>query len=763
MSDPTQIQGLPPGAQAVPINQAAPVIKGLPPGAQAVPVNAPVDWRKNLPGLPKPAAPQYGPEGFEPVPGKSLPGSSEGANLMEANADWVESGPLQVAKGIGEASHAGGNAPGQATLRKQSMHHILGGLGNTALPVAPFAASAAPIPFAVSAATGYGGGKLAAAGTKLSGGDEDAQNLAEDIGQIAGGALGAKGVSKLTAKPPLASVTKPSQESAFNVLHPENATADTSVLPVVRNAAAQQGVTGVPKGRNAAGVRQDAVTMPQRVMQGAIDSHEARVQAVKTPFEGYVQDNTGAAQAALSKITPEMQIAAKTNPQVAKQIADIQAVAQRAQGANTVGLTDQLRHSWNDELSAELNKSAASQDVSPAATQAKRAAASALRQGFYDNLTKLSGQDVRGLAQTEGQLIEAKAGVTKTGEAALKSRRNDLGPSPRIQAVANAAKKVNLAKPASSLSFLPDAIRAIIDPTSQTPAGQYAARVQRAFGDLGPASPPPPLYQRPAPKGLLPSGPIITPLPADTSGSVPFTPPPVASTFKAQRMNVSQPPSAAGTFEHVPAVNQADAGTLPGAQGRIVPKQLPSGAEGNRGLLPGPGETGGAIQLPNRSQSTLENGRQFDSTASNEGAIPALVRDFLRSIGAHDDAVLPSEVQNVTRNNASGGNAASLEALSRSASEKANGMTRVRIDTRSGRETPIINNSDAVDLKAGPYERIVQRGPQGETTVDEGANARPAPLEPRVNGTIEGKRMHVPKSQLARAVRDGFTPDRGQE
>jgi hypothetical protein len=78
-----------------------------------------------------------------------------------------------------------------------------------------------------------------------------------------------------------------------------------------------------------------------------------------------------------------------------------------------------------------------------------------------------------------------------------------------------------------------------------------------------------------------------------------------------------------------------------------------------------------------------------------------------------------------TKINASGESAASQEAINRASSEKAAGTKRVRIDTRSGRETPIIG-TEAVDAKAGPYDVIVQRSPgKPEILLDSGRTARP--------------------------------------
>ncbi len=72
--------------------------------------------------------------------------------------------------------------------------------------------------------------------------------------------------------------------------------------------------------------------------------------------------------------------------------------------------------------------------------------------------------------------------------------------------------------------------------------------------------------------------------------------------------------------------------------------------------------------------------------------------------------------------NASGESSASREAISRSASEKAKGVKRYRIDTRSGNETEL-HGVDAVDATPGKYEVIVTRGPLGEIVLDRGSHA----------------------------------------
>lgn len=72
--------------------------------------------------------------------------------------------------------------------------------------------------------------------------------------------------------------------------------------------------------------------------------------------------------------------------------------------------------------------------------------------------------------------------------------------------------------------------------------------------------------------------------------------------------------------------------------------------------------------------------------------------------------------------NGSGESAASAEAVNRVASEKANGIRRVAIDTRSGIEKPLIG-VDAVDYQPQPHEIVIQRSPQGDVELARGHSA----------------------------------------
>jgi len=96
----------------------------------------------------------------------------------------------------------------------------------------------------------------------------------------------------------------------------------------------------------------------------------------------------------------------------------------------------------------------------------------------------------------------------------------------------------------------------------------------------------------------------------------------------------------------------------------------------------------------------------------------------------------------------------SPEAISRVASERQRGVQRIRIDTRSGRETPIPNTVDAVDVKPGPYDRIVLRYPDGrQETVDQGPLARRSPAQFQAAKTPDIRPAYVEKANQSSGSR----------
>lgn len=102
----------------------------------------------------------------------------------------------------------------------------------------------------------------------------------------------------------------------------------------------------------------------------------------------------------------------------------------------------------------------------------------------------------------------------------------------------------------------------------------------------------------------------------------------------------------------------------------------------------------------------------------------------LEQIG--EEVAEKSAAKSITKN-ASGESAASQEAINRAVSQKSQGVTHVRRDTRSGKEIPM-SSVDATDAKAGPYDQIVQKHANGETILDSGAKARPVSGQPKTAG-----------------------------
>lgn len=97
--------------------------------------------------------------------------------------------------------------------------------------------------------------------------------------------------------------------------------------------------------------------------------------------------------------------------------------------------------------------------------------------------------------------------------------------------------------------------------------------------------------------------------------------------------------------------------------------------------------------------------------------------EYMRSLNLGPQPEVELANRGGVKPNASGESSASLEAQSRIAGEKAKGLQRVKIDTRSGKEIPLLG-VDAVDAKPGPYDQIVMRDASGnEITLDQGERA----------------------------------------
>jgi hypothetical protein len=108
------------------------------------------------------------------------------------------------------------------------------------------------------------------------------------------------------------------------------------------------------------------------------------------------------------------------------------------------------------------------------------------------------------------------------------------------------------------------------------------------------------------------------------------------------------------------------------------------------------------------------------------------VDDMLRTLGVTDDAAARVQVDDprLSMNNASGESAASMEALSRQASMRANGEGFV-VYRPDGTKTPLIG-PDAVDYQVRPGESYGIEGPEGFRLLD---GPQPSNLAPRASNT----------------------------
>jgi hypothetical protein len=150
-----------------------------------------------------------------------------------------------------------------------------------------------------------------------------------------------------------------------------------------------------------------------------------------------------------------------------------------------------------------------------------------------------------------------------------------------------------------------------------------------------------------------------------------------------------------------------------------------------RGTLPGEaarGTPGAADTLRNIGKTVLF---QPSEGTGYPGPREVIRPEDINSQGG----VPPGAIPQIELNNASGESSASMEAINRASSERRANVSRVKIDTRSGKETPLIG-TDAVDAKAGPYERIVKRQPgKPDQVLDQGEKAKPIKFRQNLNET----------------------------
>lgn len=147
--------------------------------------------QSKIPGVPSSGLPQPA----KPIPA-GLQGKSTFAERLNAgsNPGSFEGHPENIGeyvpRTIGEA--AGGVADIAGGRSARGTHRIIGAAGNALMPVGALAAGGAPLATGLSLAAGYTGGKLLRGGAEAIGANPDQADVAEDVGNIAGGYAGAK-------------------------------------------------------------------------------------------------------------------------------------------------------------------------------------------------------------------------------------------------------------------------------------------------------------------------------------------------------------------------------------------------------------------------------------------------------------------------------------------------------------------------------------------------------------------------------------------
>jgi hypothetical protein len=112
-----------------------------------------------------------------------MPGTGEGAGLAEGLSDWETDTAKDLGGGVSDVA--------QGKFARGG-HRLIQGAQNALLPAAPFVAAAAPAATARALAGGAVGGTAAGVGAEALGADPDQQDLASDLGGIAGGYAGAE-------------------------------------------------------------------------------------------------------------------------------------------------------------------------------------------------------------------------------------------------------------------------------------------------------------------------------------------------------------------------------------------------------------------------------------------------------------------------------------------------------------------------------------------------------------------------------------------
>ena len=591
------------------------------------------------------------------------------ADLAKKGGAYVAAGPKEMYEGAKEA--AVGTVHGAKGWGKEvpeGLHRTYAGAMTTAAPlianVAPIGALSAPATTALGLGAGYGGGKLTRYGAEKAHLPPAWQDVSEDAGQAAFGYAGAKVGSAIDS-----ALTRNPLESATDVY--QRATKPNKITPEEQDTLRNDFQRAAPHIKEELGEEKlkTGAGGVKRASEVAGDAAERiwneQVEPVREQFadvESHGRDVAKAIRSSLTDLDETKPGVVKAANKLAEHFDKDMTIAEKF---------DEVKELNNDKTVARYysmtpaEKTAA--ELGDPGLRAKVTALNALRESLFQDVSKAGGDELGDAFQR----TRKDFGALKSVQRRLYEDTKIKSPQGVLSRLANA-----IGSPRQT------ALDAINNPENLAP---------RAFNKLRG------IDELQAPE-TLPARPV----------------PQYAAPERGQL--------------GLPSIASPDA-TIRGPlfeQGTTEPQPMEMSKEK-------------LMKLNMKLEEQQDILRDVDATAAEKAAAKTKLNSTLLTLDQLRGGVqkLPTDVRSIyepamrdfeirpeIRPNASGESSASREAINRVASEKTNAVKRFRIDTRSGREVPLIG-VDAVDAKPGPYDVIVKRSKTGEEILDTGAKARP--------------------------------------
>jgi len=493
-----------------------------------------------------------------------------------------------------------------------------------------------------------------------------------------------------------------------------------------------------------------------QIAYNALAEHHATVEDIRTPedvrdaLDMSIKDNEAKVKAAIAEI-PDEPVRVNVMDRVKAALGDhprgdfvskgLKELEDYDLDKPSVTEADRIRRVMNAENNAVLKKNNYAIDDARATDPgfvAREAAANALRDGVYNTLEaygKDQGVTARELRQDEGSLISFRNAVMQklfNGEQVVRG----TGSTGLGRGIAREVIKYGTAAAGGGLgTAVPIPGAAVAGALTGRGVGGYLANrllpvedmsrndlIESAFTKKARGAD---VTETPSERQIR--GQIRQPAEAAPKGQqeVPFGPPALfgqeqgaltstekfASWYRDNYPETNIPPERT-TGEFDDAIKAG--GAVPGGIQKSGMEDYPDFAYFHDPI------TGSSLALPTNEPITPE--RVQAKIQESRNTYLAKPTPKTRAAAEPDIEILSHKGE--SNINASGESAASKEAINRINSEKHAGIIRMREDTRSGKRLPL-PTVDAVDAKAGPYDRIIKVYPDGyEEVLDQGEKAK---------------------------------------